>query len=479
MSRSDDTFYHLHGASLEGRACSGSACFVARHLSPARWDAASHGPPLHCLGKCYAAPALSEDTCRPRRAVHAKRSIVLERIAAGGGGELDVYLRQGGYRALLRAVTQAPSAVIAEIERAQLRGRGGAGFPTGRKLRVVAEQAQPTKYVVVNADEGDPGAFSDRILMEEDPHAVLEGAAIAAHAVGATRGYIYVRREYPDAFATLTRALHEATEAGLMGPRARGLCLDLQIVQGNGSYVCGEETALLNSIERRRPFVRSRPPYPGQSGLFGMPTLVQNVETLVNLPFIVNHGAAAYAALGVPGSRGTKLVSLNSLFHAPGLYEVEFGMPLRSIVDQLGQGMKSGDLKGVIVGGPLAAVLPPDRLDVPFGFDELRALGASVGHGGVIAFDAHTSIPDLVAHVFRFGAFESCGRCVPCRLGSAQIAHMLDVDHRKSAWDSARFEALASVLRQTSLCGHGTGLGEFAISILRHYRQELLACASH
>jgi NADH:ubiquinone oxidoreductase subunit F (NADH-binding) len=468
------SFYHLRDASLEGRACAGTACFVARHLDPARWrDATSREPRIHCLGKCYAAPATNETAGRPAIGVRPREAVVLERILKGGARRLSDYVAGGGYQALDRALV-APEDVVREVETSKLRGRGGAAFPTGAKLRAVAAQAG-AKYVVMNADEGDPGAYVDRFLLEDDPHAPLEGLAIAAHAVGATKGVVYLRREYPGALASLETAIAEARAAGVFGERTlgRGEPFDVDIVIGEGSYVCGEETALLNSVEGRRPFARNRPPYPSERGLYGRPTLVQNVETLANLPWIVAHGGRAYASMGIPGSCGTKVVSLNSLFVRPGLYEVELGTPMRTIVEELGGGLRSGALRGVIVGGPLAGVLPPEHLDAPLAFDELRALGACVGHGGIVAFDERTSILELLQHVFSFGAYESCGLCTPCRLGARGVERMAAGD---VPWDAQAWDELRSALRRTSICGHGGGLAEFADSVERHYPDELRAC---
>ena len=476
------SFYHLRVASLEGRTCAGTACFVARFLNPERWqDAVSREPRAYCLGKCYVSPSVAEDRQRPAIRVVAPRPVVLERLVDGAVRTLAHYRARGSYRALDRALGMAPGAIIDEVERSGLRGRGGAGFPTGKKLRAVASQSAAAKYVVMNADEGDPGAYIDRFLLEDDPHGPLEGLAVAAYAVGATRAYVYLRREYPDALPILESAIAEARSAGIFGPKmlGRGPAFDVEVIVGLGSYVCGEETALLNSIEGRRPFVRSRPPYPSTKGLHGRPTLVQNVETLANLPWIVRHGGAEYAAMGFSRSRGTKVVSLNSLFRLPGLYEVELGTPIRRIVEELGGGLATGTVKGVIIGGPLAGVVPPRHFDAPLAFEELGALGASVGHGGVVAFDDHTSIRELVHHVFSFGAYESCGRCTPCRLGAGAIEEMVGDAPRgaeKIPRDAKRFEDIVSALRATSLCGHGTGLAEFALSVLRHYREELATC---
>ncbi|MGE6759812.1 complex I 51 kDa subunit family protein [Corallococcus interemptor] len=477
-----ESFYHLGHGPLGTHACQGTACFVARHLDAERWrQAASDETRVYCLGQCYRAPSVTGADARPPAHVRAPRAIALERVASGGAPALEDALHQGAYAALEQVLDFPPEAFIDQVERSGLRGRGGAGFPTGRKLRAVGSARGEQKHVVANADEGDAGAYIDRFLMEEDPHAVLEGLLLAAYAVGARRAVIYVRKEYPGAACALHVALHEAHRAGLLGPHILGsaFCCEVSLEVGRGSYLCGEETALLNALEGRRPFVRARPPYPAQAGLCGEPTLVQNVETLVNLPWIARHGGAAYAALGVPGSRGTKVLSLNSLFQHPGLYEVELGVPVRTVVEQLGGGLRTGPLKGVLIGGPLAGILPPHLLDTPLGFNELQAVGASVGHGGVVAFDTHTSIAALVHHVFSFGAFESCGKCTPCRMGARRVeqlfARVLDTGAapRSSATD---WEEVAEALRLTSLCGHGTGMGEFARSVLRHYREEVEAC---
>lgn len=248
---------------------------------------------------------------------------------------------------------------------------------------------------------------------------------------------------------------------------------------GRGSYLCGEETALLNATEGLRPEVRTRPLYPAEHGLFGCPTLVNNVETLAAVPWIVEHGPEAFRALGLPTSSGTKVVSLNSLFSRPGLYEVEFGVSVRHIIEDLGGGLRSGTLKGVIIGGPLAGVIPPSLLDTVFGLDELHAIGAGVGHGGVVAFDERTGIPDLVHHVFDFGAYESCGKCTPCRLGARRIEQLFSriaTGAQATSVERAEWLELIHTLAATSLCGHGTGLAEFAASIVKYYAHELAPC---
>jgi formate dehydrogenase iron-sulfur subunit len=390
-------------------------------------------------------------------------------------------VRQGGYQALDGALNQPVQATILAIERSGLRGLGGAGFPAGRKWRTVQEAPAPRKYVIANFDEGDPGAYIDRFLVEDDPYALIEAMTIAAYAVGARQGYVYVRAEYPRAEAILRAALADARREGFLGRRIlkSDFMFDVELHFGRGSYVCGEETALLNSLEGKRPEVRARPPFPAQQGLFGLPTLVHNVETLANVPWIVRHGGDAFQSLGFSKSRGNKVVSLNSLFARPGLYEVEFGVPLRHIVEDLGGGLRTGTLKGIIVGGPLAGIVPPHLLDTRFGFEELHGIHASVGHGGIVAFDEHTSIPQLMHHVFSFGAYESCGKCTPCRLGSRraeQILRRFLAPGTASQAEDHEFTDLVAALRLTSLCGLGTGLAEFAESARLYYAAELEPC---
>jgi formate dehydrogenase iron-sulfur subunit len=406
---------------------------------------------------------------------------VLKRIAEGGARSFNNYARAGGYIALESALERDPQELVREIELSGLRGRGGAGFPTGKKWRAVLAETSPEKFVVANADEGDPGAYIDRFIIEDDPQALIEGMTIAGYVVGAGRGFVYLRVEYPEARKVLTEAIGDARRHGLLGNRVLGsdFSFDIDIVIGQGSYLCGEETALLNSIEGRRSEVRVRPPYPTSQGLWGKPTLVHNVETLASVAWIVHNGGIPYAIFGTPTSRGTKVISLNSLFNRPGLYEIEFGVSVRHIVEELGGGLKTGSLKGVIIGGPLAGVIPPSLLDTPFGFDELHAIGASVGHGGVVAFDERTPIPELIHHVFDFGAFESCGKCTPCRLGSREIERMFWEAIQRGhapAKQRAELDEVTTALALTSLCGLGSGLAEFARSVLRYYLEELGSC---
>ena len=478
--RAIDSFYHLSGCSLSGKACRGTACFAARHLNPERWaQAIGQEPRLYCLGKCFVAPSMQNGEPRPNVEIHSRTAIALERLARSAARTLDAY---GGYRALEKVLTRPRGEIVDAVEMSGLRGRGGAGFPTGKKWRAVAQQKSQDKFVVGNADEGDSGAYIDRFVIEDDPHALIEGMLLAAYAVGAGKGWIYLRKEYPRAEEILRNAIDEARADRFLGESIAGrdFSFDIEIVIGQGSYLCGEETAMLRSIEGRRPEVMARPPYPTAHGLFGKPTLINNVETLVNVPWIVGHGGEAYRALGFSQSRGTKVVSLNSLFVRPGLYEIEFGITVRKIVEELGGGLHDGAaIKAVMIGGPLAGIIPPHLLDTPFGFEELHAIGASVGHGGIVAFDEHTSIPELVEHVFSFGAYESCGKCTPCRIGTRRIEQIFERIVNSGAAPAANFsdfEQLVTALKWTSLCGHGGGLGEFTESVLRYYRDDLTAC---
>lgn len=469
-----DSFYHLSGVDLEHKFCCGLGCFAAQRLDPERWrKAISQWPPVYCLGKCYAAPSSADEDVAPAIEIRCKDPIVLAGVP---GAEVRALADYGPYPALSRARQMPPFDVVGEIERSQLRGRGGAAFPAGRKWRSVYDQLGPVKYVVANADEGDHGSYIDRFIMENAPHRLIEALAISGYAVGASRGYIYLRKEYPVAQQMLEVALAEAREAGLIGAAAD---FDVELVIGQGSYVCGEETSLLNSIEHVRPVVRARPPYPFQAGLWSEPTLVNNVETLANIPWIILHGGDAYAARGFSTSRGTKAISFSSLFNRTGLYEVDFGIPLREILYDIGGGLKTGDIKTVIIGGPLAGAIRPNEFDTPFGIDELAAINAAVGHGGIVGFDNNTRMIELLAHIFTFGAVESCGKCTPCRVGTRiaeQYFRRIAKGEHLELGERDELRAILSALRKTSLCGHGTGLGDVAQSILSKFTEEVPLC---
>lgn len=393
---------------------------------------------------------------------------------------IDDYLAAGGYGALLTVLTgMRPVDVVRSIQESGLRGRGGAGYPTGLKWATVAKATGDRKYLICNGDEGDPGAFMDRSILESTPHAVLEGMIIAAYAVGASQGYIYVRAEYPLAVKRLRLAIREAERSNLLG---RAICgsgfdLTLQIRLGAGAFVCGEETALIESVEGRRGIPRPRPPYPAEKGLWGCPTLINNVETYANIPPIVRNGAAWFAALGTDRSKGTKVFALTGKIRHTGLVEVPMGMSLREIIFDIGGGIPDGHaLKAVQTGGPSGGCIPADFLDTPVSYESLHELGSIMGSGGMIVIDETSSMIDVVRYFMEFCMEESCGKCVPCRAGTAQIHRLLTrfQERRATAADLAMLESLCDLVKHASLCGLGQSAPNPVLSTLRYFRQEYL-----
>ena len=472
------SFYTLNNGLSEKAKCSGTACFVANRSMgiPPPHQGSGHGR-IYCLGKCFRAPASTEDSGVPRIANFSRKSVVVEPLMNHPYQSLEQYIHENGMSALKAALSMGQDSVISEIEKSGLRGRGGAGFPTGIKWRSVAREKAKTKHVVMNGDEGDPGSYIDRFLMEFNPYALIESMMICGYAVGASTGYAYIRAEYPEAIRKFVNAAEEMEAAGFLGKDVigSGFNFDLTVVPGKGSYICGEETALMRSIEGQRPEVSVRPPYPTEKGLFGNPTVINNVETLANIPWIIRNGHEAYSELGYGKSRGTKLLSLNSLFVNPGIYEVEFGTPLDTIFYDIGGGMKHGSIKGVMLGGPLSGIMVPGEFKTRLDYEEIRKTGASLGHGGIIAFDESTGIGDLLEHVATFAAEESCGKCTPCRLGTAELSRMFRKDSNGSL-DYARFQSDVESLANGSLCGLGTGMAEFARSAEMKFSQEVRSC---
>jgi NADH:ubiquinone oxidoreductase subunit F (NADH-binding)/NADH:ubiquinone oxidoreductase subunit E len=422
-----------------------------------------------CLGFCHTAAAVREGDV-----VDAGTGVV-ERALAGelrqapepeGESVLDepVLLRRGDFAALRHArASLKPEELLERVKQANVRGRGGAGFPAGVKWEFAARASDPDRAIVVNADEGDPGSYIDKHLMERNPELLLEGMALAGHAVGARRGYVLVRSEYPRS----TQILREAAERC----RAELGDFEVEVVEGAGSYVVGEETALLASLQGFRGTVSARPPFPAERGYHGKPTVVHNVETLCNIPYIALHGAEAYAALSPGATPGTKLVCLNDRFVRPGMYEVRFGMTMAEICEGLGGGLVDGHaIKAVQIGGPLGGILPGWRLDTPFDFDQLAAEGCMVGHGSILAFDERTDIRALARHLLAFGAHESCGKCFPCRIGLHRAFEMVD---RPGEVDRDRLEALLETLELGSLCAHGGGMPAPIRSLIAHWPEEL------
>ena len=409
-----------------------------------------------------------------------------ERIVLAGSGrvdpeDIDSCIADGAYRALQRALTaMTPAQVVEEVVRSGLRGRGGAGYPTGLKWATVGKSGGARKFVVCNADEGDPGAFMDRSVLEGDPHRVLEGMAIAAYAVGAGQGYVYVRGEYPLAIERLRIAIAQAERLHVLGSRVLDTAfqfrIDLRI--GAGAYVCGEETALLQSIEGRRGQPRPRPPYPAQSGLWGAPTLINNVETLANVPAIVTRGGAWFARLGTERSKGTKVFALTGRVVRSGVVEVPMGITLREIVYDLGGGIPGGRaFKAAQTGGPGGGCIPAQHLDLPVDYESLQAVGTMMGSGGLVVLDETTCMVDLARFFVSFCRQESCGKCVPCRAGTVQLEALLRriTEGRGCEADLSALEELADLMRQASLCGLGQSAPNPLLSTLRWFREEYLA----
>ena len=406
-----------------------------------------------------------------------QRPVVLERCGLVDPDCLDDALAQGAYATLAACRLRPAAELVEEVVRSGLRGRGGAGYPTGRKWQQVAAQGGATKVVVCNADEGDPGAFMDRSVMEGDPHRLLEGMAIAAQAVGAAEAFIYVRAEYPLAIERLRRAIAAATDRGLLA----GLPIQLRI--GAGAYVCGEETALLHSIEGGRGTPRPRPPYPAVSGLWGLPTLINNVETFAAVPAILRQGGDWYGAMGTASSKGTKVFALSGAITHTGLIEVEMGTSLRTIVDTMGEGAPAnpdgspGVVKAVQTGGPSGGCVPAALLDTPVDYESLQALGSIMGSGGMVVIDAAMAMPELARYFMRFCVDESCGKCLPCRAGTVQLAQLLDrfVEKRATPADLGQLEQLCGMVKATSLCGLGQSAPNPVLSTLRFFRAEYVA----
>ena len=388
------------------------------------------------------------------------------------------YRAFGGYESLARALRDmTPQQVVTEIRESGLRGRGGAGFSAGLKWALVAEQPAEPKYVICNGDEGDPGAFMDRMLLEAYPHRMLEGLAIAAYAVGAEEALIYVRQEYPLAVAHVAEAIEQAKAAGMLGRGilGTGFNLDVRIKQGAGAFVCGEETGLIASLEGRRGTPRLRPPYPAAKGLWGKPTLVSNVETYACVPWILRHGPEEFARLGTSGSKGTKVFSLTGKVTRGGLIEVPMGMTIRQIVDELGGGLKDGrPLKAVQVGGPSGGCVPADLADTQVDYEALQAAGAMMGSGGLVVLDDTDCMVDIARYFLQFTQNESCGKCTFCRIGTKRMLEILNrlCNGQGRAEDLSQLEALAREIRLTSLCGLGQTAPNPVLTTLRYFREE-------
>lgn len=406
-----------------------------------------------------------------------------KRIALANCGRINPesineYIAIGGYEALGKALTEmTPDEVIAEVKNAGLRGRGGAGFPTGLKWELTRREESDKKYLICNADEGDPGAFMDRSLLEGDPHKIIEGMVIAAYAIGADEGYIYVRAEYPLAIHRLEVALEQAAELGLLGENilGSGFNFTLNIKKGAGAFVCGEETALMASIEGKRGMPRPKPPFPSVSGLWGKPTNINNVETFANVPYIISQGAAAYSAIGTEKSKGTKVFALTGKINNTGLVEVPMGITLREIIYDIGGGLRDGkDLKAVQTGGPSGGCIPADLLDLPIDYESLTEVGAMMGSGGMVVMDDSTCMVDVARFFLSFTQSESCGKCTPCREGTKRMLEILDriCAGEGREGDLELLEELGNHIKETSLCQLGGSAPNPVLSTLKYFRAE-------
>ena len=409
--------------------------------------------------------------------------IVLENSGSIDPERIEDYIAVGGYESLLKALTSMTrQEVIEQITRSGLRGRGGAGYPTGLKWSTVAKARPGDKYVICNADEGDPGAFMDRSVLESDPHRVLEGMTIAAYAVGAARGFIYVRAEYPLAVKRLKNAIRQAENNGLLGANISdtNFAFKIDLRLGAGAFVCGEETALIASVEGSRGMPRPRPPYPAQYGLWGCPTLINNVETFANVPAILRQGAAWFSAIGTEKSKGTKVFALAGRVRNTGLIEVPMGTPLREVVFELGGGIPDGRrFKAAQTGGPSGGCIPEQHLDLKLDYESLQGVGSIMGSGGLIIMDDSSCMVDVARFFMDFCRSESCGKCAPCRVGTTHLYHLLNRIARGQGEQSdlALLEQIGDLVKQCSLCGLGQTAPNPVFSTLRFFRDEYLAHA--
>ena len=423
------------------------------------------------------AHALRLDDIEKHPWLASQQRLTFERVGRIDPLDLAAYRASGGCKGLARALELSPEAAVNEVLESGLRGRGGAAFPTGIKWQTVLRQPPGQKYITCNADEGDSGTFSDRMLMEGDPFSLIEGMTIAGLAVGADRGYIYLRVEYPHAYAVLGAAIEAARAAGLLGPDVMGSkrAFDIEIRLGAGAYICGEETSMLESLEGRRGEIRVRPPLPAEKGLFGAPTIVNNVITLATVPWIFAQGAKAYQAFGQAKSRGTLPLQLAGNIRRGGLVERGFGLTVRELLEDYGGGSLTGrPIRAVQIGGPLGAYLPASQFDTPLEYESLSAIGALLGHGGVVAFDDTVDMLEMARYAMEFCAHESCGKCTPCRIGAVRGEEALAALGNGGDRDRliALVEELCDTMLNASLCGLG-GMTPFPVqSAMKHFPED-------
>ena len=489
------TFYHHFAREAPGqsapRVCTGPIC--ALHGADALLTSLDGAPPMPCAGRCDGPiPVIKGQqvligtnaeelapTASPLPVANPDgyEECVFADIRAEGRSTLAGYRQSGGYTALQQALTQSPPELIALITDSQLAGRGGAGFPTGQKWQAVANASGEPKSVVCNADEGEPGCFKDRAVLEHDPHAVLEGMLLAAFATGSTRGFIYLRYEYPETCALLETAIAEARTANLIGDNILGsdFSCELYIRRGAGAYICGEEGSLLNSLEGKHPYPRNRPPFPVTHGFEDLPTAVNNVETLVSVPQIVRRGAEWYRSLGLDGRVGTKVISLSGDVQRPGNYEVPFGLPLKTLLYQWAGGPAAGrQIQAVTMAGLSGGFLAGEDLDAPLDEPSIRERGSMLGAGGIMVFDDSRNIVDVARQAMAFFAEESCGKCFPCRIGTQRLEERLSGGGPTdlATWQT-EITDIGSAMKATSACGLGMAAPFITDSLLKYFPEQV------
>lgn len=466
---------------------------LLRHFRPANWLHRASARAFHLLehlltDEAWAPPTRFSQDLRignEKRVVDAyadaQKRVVTEHAGALNPKDLDDYLRHDGFKAMETCLkTKSPEEIIAEVKASGLRGRGGAGFPTGQKWAVTRASQNDTKYVICNGDEGDPGAFMDRMVLESFPYRVLEGMVIAARAIGAREGFLYIRAEYPLATERIRHAIDVCEKRGYLGRNILGtdMCLDLQVVEGAGAFVCGEETALMSAIEGGRGMPRFRPPFPAQAGLWGKPTLINNVETFASVPWIIRNGPGKFAELGTAKSKGTKTFALAGKVVRGGLIEVPMGMTINQIVQDIGGGIRNGHkLKAVLMGGPSGGCVPAHLAHTPVDFEALKAVGAIMGSGGMVVLDETDCMVDVARYFMTFCQDESCGKCTHCRIGTMRMREILDrlCTGKGRKGDLEKLEALASITVGGSLCGLGKTAPNPVLSSLKYFRDEFEA----
>ncbi|MEO9967908.1 MAG: NADH-ubiquinone oxidoreductase-F iron-sulfur binding region domain-containing protein [Reichenbachiella sp.] len=471
--------------------CNGTACLCAGTQDSLIDELKTHFRPeeighMTCLGRCHENSAFHLNGRNYSGSGEAVSAIINEEK----NGDDKYTVRAAGHQILTApftsidefyspfrsALKKDAGQVLEEIKTSFVRGRGGAGFPIGSKLEFCRKAEGEVKFIICNADEGDPGAYSDRYLMEQQPHAVLFGMLISGFVTGASHGIVYIRAEYPASATIMQSAIDDLRTKGLIGNDidGNGFNFDFKIIRAQGSYICGEETALINSIEGQRPEVRVRPPYPAQKGLFNKPTVVNNVETLAAMHFVMEHGGAAWKAIGTEKSSGTKLISLDSLFNRPGIYEVDMGTPLSEVVNKLGGGFKR-PVKAMQVGGPLGGLVPISKIDdLTIDFESFASQGFLLGHASIVCVPEDFPMLKFIEHLFDFASYESCGKCFPCRLGTKRGQELatkaLESDYKI---DQALFDDLLTTLEQGSLCAHGGGIPLPVRNALQYFENEL------